>query len=167
MATARGHDWIVTRPLPGGLPHGGRLCVLPVPYGRTILKVVRVRVYMFCSLDIMSQGSWRLLDELEDPEVKVLASKLSSTVLHSQADRTIKKYLGAYRGWKIWEVSHKLDPIPVKPHHLTLYLQHLAEISKSKAAVEEVLSWIHSSAGLTLPWVDPFVRATLESCKGH
>ena len=50
-------------------------------------------------------------------------------------------------------------------HQLSLYLQHLAEKSKSKAAVEEacnVLSWIHSSDGLVLPLVDPFIKATLE-----
>ena len=118
-----------------------------------------------CPLDITLQGSWRLLDELEDPELKVLANKLPNTILHSQADSTVKKYLGTYRRWKTWAVSHKLDPITVKPHHLELYLQHLAEISKSKVAVEEAcnaLSWIHSSAGLTPPLVDPFVKATLE-----
>ena len=122
-------------------------------------------VCICCPLDITSQGSWRLLDELEDPELRALASKLPNTILHSRADSTVKKYLGAYRRWKAWAVSHKLDPIPVKPHHLALYLQHLAELSKSKAAVEEAcnaLSWIHSSAGLTPPLVDPFVKATLE-----
>ena len=46
------------------------------------------------SLGIPAQGSWKLLDELEDPELKVLASKLPNTVLHSQADSTVKKYLG-------------------------------------------------------------------------
>ena len=38
------------------------------------------------SLGILAQGSWKLLDELdelEDPELKVLASKLPNTVLHS------------------------------------------------------------------------------------
>ena len=54
---------------------------------------------------------------------------------------------------------------PVKPHLLALYLQHLAEQSKSKAAVEEACnasSWIYSSAGLTPPLSDPFVKAMLE-----
>ena len=105
------------------------------------------------------------MDELEDPELKVLASKLPNTVLHSRADNTVKKYLGAFRRWKTWAVTHHLEPIPVKPHLLALYLQHLAEQSKSKAAVEEAcnaLSWIHSSAGLTPPLADPFVKATME-----
>ena len=42
------------------------------------------------SLGILAQGSWKLLDELEDPELKVLASKLPNTVLHSRADSTVK-----------------------------------------------------------------------------
>ena len=117
------------------------------------------------SLDIMSQGSWRLLDELKDPDLKTLASKLPNSVLHSRADSTVKKYLGAYRRWRTWATAHNLKPIPANPHEVALYLQHLAELSKSKAAVEEAcnaLSWIHSSAGLVSPMVDPFVKATLE-----
>ena len=46
-----------------------------------------------------------------------------------------------------------------------LYLQHLADESKSRPAVEEAantVSWVHSSAGLTSPMADPFARATLE-----
>ena len=73
--------------------------------------------------------------------------------------------MGAYRRWKTWANLHKLQPIPARPHELVLYLQHLAEHSKSKAAVEEAchaLSWIHSSAGLIPLIVDPFVKATLE-----
>ena len=116
------------------------------------------------SLDILSHGSWRLLDELKDPELKALASKLPYSVLHSRADSTVRKYLGAYRRWRTWATAHNLKPIPAKPHEVALYLQHLAELSKSKAAVEEAcnaLSWIHSSAGLVSPMVDPFVKATL------
>ena len=85
--------------------------------------------------------------------------------MHSRADSTVKKYLGAFKRWKTWAAAHHLEAIPVKPHLLALYLQHLAEQSKSKAAVEEVcnaLSWIHSSAGLVPPLADPFVKATLE-----
>ena len=125
---------------------------------------MKVRIYVHL-LGILTQGSWKLLNELEDPELRVLASKLPNTVLHSRADNTVKKYLGAFKRWKTWAATHHLEPIPVKPHLLALYLQHLAEQSKSKAAVEEAcnaLLWIHSSAGLTPPLSDPFVKATLE-----
>ena len=73
--------------------------------------------------------------------------------------------MGTFKRWKTWAATHHLEPIPVKPHLLALYLQHLAEQSKSKAAGEEAcnaLSWIHSSASLTPPLSDPFVKATLE-----
>ena len=106
-------------------------------------------------LDIMSQGSWRLLDELKDPDLILLANKLPNTVLHSRADSTVRKYLGAYRRWKTWANLHKLQPIPARPHELVLYLQYLAEHSKSKAAVEEAchaLSWVHSSAAHSGPF---------------
>ena len=49
------------------------------------VSYVSVCVYVH-SLDILAQGSWKLLGELEDPELKVLASKLPNTVLHSRAD---------------------------------------------------------------------------------
>ena len=48
---------------------------------------------------------------------------------------------------------------------MALYLQLLAEQSKSKAAVEEAcnaLSWIHPIAGLTPPLADPLVKAIRE-----
>ena len=114
---------------------------------------------------VLSQGSWLLLNELEDPELKELASKLPSTILHSRADSTIKKYLGAFRRWKAWAISHNLIPVPAKPHEVAFYLQHLAKESGSKSAVEEAcnaLAWIHSTAGLSSPLSQPFVKATLE-----
>ena len=114
---------------------------------------------------VLSQGSWLLLNELEDPELKVLASKLPSTILHSRADSTTRKYLGAFRRWKVWATSHSLASVPAKPHEVALYLQHLAEESGSKSAVEEAchaLAWVHSTAGLASPSSHPFVKATLE-----
>ena len=55
--------------------------------------------YIHASLlyvDIASQGTWSLLEELEDPDLKGLASRLPATILHSRADSTVKKYLRAY-----------------------------------------------------------------------
>ena len=113
---------------------------------------------------MLSQGSWLLLNDLEDPDLKVLASKLPNTILHSRADSTTKKYLGAFRRWKVWATTHSLVPVPAKPHEVALYLQHLAEESGSKSAVEEAchaLAWVHSTAGLASPPSHPFVKATL------
>ena len=120
--------------------------------------------HIYC-LGILLEGSWKLLSELKDPELKELASRLPATILHSRADSTVKKYLGGYRRWKTWATAHKLDPVPAKPHEFVLYPQHLGEETSSKAAVEEAcnaLSWVHSSAGLLPITIDPFVKATLE-----
>ena len=114
---------------------------------------------------VLSQGSWLLFNEVEDPELKALASKLPNTILHSRADSTTKKYLGAFRHWKVWATSHNLVPVPAKPHEVALYLQHLAEDTKSKSAAEEAchaLAWVHSTAGLASPSLHPFAKATLE-----
>jgi len=122
-----------------------------------------VTLYVFT--DVLSQGSWTLLGELQDPELKVLVSKLLNTILHSRADSTTRKYLGAFRRWKVWAVSHNLDSIHAKPHEVALYLQYLAEETGSKSAAEEAchaLSWINSTAGLAPPPSHPFVKATLE-----
>lgn len=46
-----------------------------------------------------------------------------------------------------------------------LYLQFLADSTKSKSTVEETcnsIAWVHSTAGLPSPTVSPFVKATLE-----
>ena len=129
------------------------------------LLLCNVCMHPCCFTDIRAQGSWKLLEELEDPELRILASKLPATILHSRADSTVKKYLRAFRRWKAWASSRGLTPIPAKPHHFALYLQYLGEESQSKASVEEAhnaLGWVHSSAGLSSPSSDPFVKATLE-----
>ena len=117
------------------------------------------------AVDVTSQGTWTLLNELEDPELKGLASRLPSTILHSRADTTVKKYLGAFKRWKTWAALYNFDAIPAKPHQFVLYLQHLSEVVQSKAAVEEACnatSWMHACAGLVSPMADSFVRTTLE-----
>ena len=73
--------------------------------------------------------------------------------------------MGAFKRWKKWASTYNFDAIPAAPHHFVLYLQHLSEVAKSKAAVEEACnatSWMHSCAGLVSPMSDSFVRTTPE-----
>lgn len=115
--------------------------------------------------EVRAQGSWRFLEELEDPELKALASKLPATIIQRRVDSTVSKYLQAFRRWKTWASAKSLQVIPAKPHHFAVYLQHLGGETKSKVVVEEAgnaVSWVHSSAGLCSLLVDPFVKATLE-----
>ena len=117
---------------------------------------------------VLAQGTWKLIDQLEDPELKDLASRLPQTILHSRASNTVKKYLGAFRRWKLWAVGHNLSPIPARPHEFALYLQYIGETKGSKSAAEEAcnaVSWVHSSAGLPPLLSDSFVKATLEGLR--
>ena len=103
---------------------------------------------------VLSQGSWLLLNELEDPELKELASKLPSTIFHSRADSTIKKYLGAFRRWKAWAISHNLIPVLAK-------LPFICNIWVKIREACNALAWIYSTAGLSSPSSHPFI------CQGY
>ena len=80
-----------------------------------------------CIADVFSQPPWLELRELRDPTLQELAGKLPNTVLHSRADSTTKKYLGAFRRWKSWAIQHQLPVLPAKETHVALYLQHIGE----------------------------------------
>ena len=120
---------------------------------------------MLSPIDVKAHGSWRLPDELDDPELRALATQLPTTILGSCANSTVTKYLHSFRRWKNWACSKGIEAVPAKPHLFALYLQHLSKGSSSKASVEEAcnaVSWVHTSAGLSSPSCDPFVKATLE-----
>ena len=107
---------------------------------------------------------WNVLKE-EDPELRVLAERLPNTILQSRADTTVKKCLGAFRRWKIWASKHKFNILPAEVHHVSLYLQYLADSTNSKLAVEEAynaLAWVHGTAGFSSPTSSVFVKVTLE-----
>ena len=109
---------------------------------------------LIVSVDVLDKGEWKILKELEDPELKNLAEELPVTVMSSHANNTTSKYLRAFRHWKEWASSHKLPSMPAVAHHIALYLQHLAKITMSKAAAEEAvyaISWAHNLAGLLSP----------------
>ena len=117
---------------------------------------------------MLSIGKWAKLRDLEDTDLKRLASHLPSTILQCRATSTTKKYLGGFKRWKQWATDHRIPVIPADPCQVALYLQHLGESKNSRAAVEEAvncLSWVHTMAGLTSPAADPLVRVTLEGLK--
>ena len=115
------------------------------------------------SADVFSEGVWQSLAELQDPELKRLVGLLPATVLQSRADSTSRKYINAFRRWKLW--AEAKDEIKIYPVEEVAFLQHLGESSKSKAAVEEAvnaLSWINLISGLAPISESSFVRATME-----
>ena len=120
------------------------------------------------SPDVLTVGPWSTLKELQDADLRKLAEALPKSVLQSKATSTMRKYLGAFKRWKMWAAEHQLAVFPVEVTHLALYLQHLGESKASKSAVEEAvngLAWVHSMAGIPSPTSSPFIQATFEGLK--
>jgi len=120
------------------------------------------------SADLQSAGVWPLVDDLDDLDLAELATQLPATMLKSRADSSVKKYLGAYRRWRIWASSHKLPAFPANARHIALYLQRLGNQLHSKSPVEEAvhaLAWVHNMAGLQSPTTNPLVQTTLQGLK--
>ena len=123
---------------------------------------------LFTSTDAMTVGPWSVLKELKDADLQKLAQALPKSLLQSRATSTTRKYLGAFKCWRIWATSYQLQAFPVEVTDLALYLQHLGETKASKSAVEEAvnsLAWAHSMAGIPSPTTSPFIQATLEGLK--
>ena len=77
----------------------------------------------------------------------------------------MRKYLGAFKRWKVWATQHRMVSLPAKDYQVALYLQSLGERSQSKSAVKEAcnaIAWAHSTAGIPTPTASPFLKATLD-----
>ena len=102
-------------------------------------------------LEVLITKLWQDIRAVQDPELIRLADALPQTVLKARADSTTRKYLGAYKRWAKWaESKEELSVFPVKTAHFALYLQHVGEATKSKAAVEEAvnaISWLQRLGG--------------------
>ena len=105
------------------------------------------------------------MQQVEDPELKKLAEGLPRTIVGSRADSTVKKYLRAYQRWRVWTGRHsEISVYPIKDAHFALYLQHLAETSKSRATVEEAvnaIAWVQQLADHQPVSSSPFIRSVL------
>ena len=77
--------------------------------------------------------------------------------------------MAAFKRWKSWACSHCLPSLPAQARFVALYLQHLAEETKSKSAAEEAvnaLAWMHGLAGInSSPTSSPIVQETLQGLK--
>ena len=116
-------------------------------------------------IEVFAQGSWTLLDSLQDPELRRLAAALPQAVLSSRADSTTKKYMYAFLKWKEWAVrKREVAVFPVQDIQFALYLQHVSEATDSRAAVEAAVngvSWAHQLAGFKPVSSFPFVQVVL------
>ena len=89
---------------------------------------------------MLGTGKWASLKDSQDPELQNLATDLPATVLKSRVPYTIRKYMGAFRRWKVWATEHWLLVFSTKPLHVALYLQHLGSAKSSKTSAEEAIN---------------------------
>ena len=131
-------------------------------YDADIVSISYIVISCYCT-DVTAVGVWKTLAELEDPELRKLAAALPKTVMHSRADSTAQKYMRAFRHWQAWaEPRREVAVFPVRDVHFALYLQHLGDTTKSKAAIEEAVNavgWLHKLSGLPPINESPFVEA--------
>lgn len=114
----------------------------------------------------MQSPVWHMLASEQDPELQRLAKALPNTVLAGRADSTTKKYIGAFSRWKQWASRKDIRSFPVCAHKFVLYLQHVGEATKSRAAVEEAvnaIAWMQRLAGEEVTVAqDPLVKLVVD-----
>ena len=97
---------------------------------------------------------------MENSDLQKFTNALPLLILCCIAASSTRKYLGAYKHWKIWANAHNLTALPANVAHIAFYLQHLAEDKGSKAAVEEGangLALVHDMSGDSSPIDSPIV----------
>ena len=68
------------------------------------------------AIDVLSQGAWKELNGLVDPELKQLADSLPKVVLAGRAPATVRKYSGAFGRWKKWvDAKQGIAAMPASP----------------------------------------------------
>ena len=123
-----------------------------------------------CSyIDVFDQGVWLQMNDIEDAELKELASSLPDVVLRGKAPSTAKQYSGAFVCWKRWANSKpEVCAFPASPFQFSLYLNFLVKKASSPASVEKAvyaLSWVHSLAVREDPTQHALVKQTLAGAK--
>ena len=120
-------------------------------------------------MDVLSQGAWKELNGLVDPELKQLADSLPKVVLAGRAPATVRKYSGAFGRWKKWvDAKQGIAAMPASPVHVALYLSYLVQKASSSSPVQEAvsaISWAHQIATVNDPTAHPLVRNVLAGAK--
>ena len=122
-------------------------------------------INFFWLLDFQHSDIWKEVQGFNDLQLKKLAQALPRTVLQAWAKTTTNKYAGAYQRWKEWASRHADGGFPVKVALFTLYLQHIGEDKRSRAAVSEAanaVSWVQWLAGMESVSQSPLIRAVSE-----
>ena len=102
---------------------------------------------------------------MENSDLQKLTNALPILISCCITASSTRKYLRAYKHWKVWATTHNLTALLA---HIALYLQHLAEDKGSKAAVEEGvngLALVHGMSGDSSPIDSPIVQTILGGLK--
>ena len=94
-----------------------------------------------------------------------LAVSVQGSVVHSRASSATKKYLAAFQHWKEWAQQYSLVVFPVKEAHLVLYMQNVAESTRSKATIEKsynAMACIHAMGDCHSTTEFKFVQTVLQ-----
>ena len=120
--------------------------------------------------DLFSKSAaWQELDNIEDPELKELATLLPTVVFSSRAPSTVKKYSGAFLRWKDWLTQKfEVDCCPASPTQISLYLMFLIKKSSTSSPIEEAvnaISWAHQIACVDDPTQSDLVKQIVAGAK--
>lgn len=132
-------------------------------FGKLVYEYVKV---CYFHTDVLAMGMWDTLAGYQQSDLRTLADSLQSTVLSSRAPSTTSKYLYGFSRWKTWAQAHDgVVTFPAREAEFAMYLQHVGNVTASKAAVEEAvntISWAHHLAGYPDMSESPFVRMVLD-----
>jgi len=124
--------------------------------------------------DVFRIGRWTDVNNQSDTRLKELSCKLSTVVMSSKADNTVKKYNTGFKCWTKWCKSlDDVNTLPATDLHVSLYLvslmQNLCSVSKIEEAVYSI-GWAHDLAGFNNPCHSFLVKSVVESARrqlGH
>ena len=110
----------------------------------------------------------KLPDDVEDEEIKLLASTLPYIIRKGRANTAIDKYKSGWSGWVEWSKSKdEVSTRPAQPFFVVIYLNYLYFTRQSKGCVTIAfygIRWAHHAVGLESPTDNTLVKLTLEGC---
>lgn len=97
-----------------------------------------------------------------------LADYMSTHLLKSKSEGTVKKYFSYFKKWQNFANSENINSIPAQPIHVALFLTQLIDKKCSNNVVESsvyAIKWAHKLRGLSDPTSNPYITNLLESAK--
>ena len=104
----------------------------------------------------------------EEHPLHGLVKSLSSRLLDSRSDNTVKKYYYSFMKWEKFSKEHSLISLPASPIHVCLYLVHLLDSGATYSTISTAfyaIKWAHDMCGQLDPTGNAFVQNLVESAK--